>query len=163
MFVFSPTSSDPAGARRAGRLPAKDVHFQVQTPCRSQRGPHLSDFGEKASGEPRARTNTSASPGGIVPPVSKRTPVGIVRGAGQRGARVPRSKRRGRAKLGGEGRKGVKGAAIPELLRPALIQSPAGRQAHSNVTNHAGAIPGSLLPDQDQGQHRATGRSFFAP
>ena len=52
-------------------------------------------------------------------------------------------------KLGCEG-KGVKGAVIPELLRPALIQSPAGRQAHSNVTNHAGAIPGSLLPDQDQ-------------
>ena len=56
-------------------------------------------------------------------------------------------------KLGCEG-KGVKDAVIPGLLRPALIQSPAGRQAHSNVTNHAGAMPGSLLPDQDQEQDR---------
>ena len=48
MFVSSPRSSDPWGARRAGQLPKTDVLFPSETPCRNQRRPHLSDFGEKA-------------------------------------------------------------------------------------------------------------------
>ena len=108
---------------------------------------------EKARGWLRARGNACASPGGIIPPVSN-TPRRDCPRSWLEGGSGPKEHAKGACITGGGGGKGEGESAIPELLRPALIQSPAGRQAHSNVTNHAGAMPGSLLPDQDQEQDR---------
>ena len=108
---------------------------------------------EKARGWLRARGNACASPGGIVPPVSN-TPRRDCPRSWLEGGSGPKEHAKGASVSGWRSKKRVKGAALPELLRPALIQSPAGRQAYSNVMNHAGTMPGSLLPDQDQEQDR---------